>query len=134
MRSLLQRLGQRLLVDDRPARRVDEIGRRLHQRDALGIDEVARLGRQRAADRDDVGAAEHILELDQLDAELGRHRLVGEGIMGDELHVEGLGQPEQLGADIADADRAERAADEADAHMLGALGEAVRRRRASAGP
>ena len=32
---------------------------------------------------------------DELDAELGRDRLVGEGIVGDELHVEGLGQAEQ---------------------------------------
>ena len=33
--------------------------------------------------------------------------------MGDEAHVEGLGEAEQLGADIADADRAERPADQA---------------------
>ncbi len=33
----------------------------------------------------------------------------------------GLRQAEHLGADIADAERAERAADEADAHVLGAL-------------
>ena len=41
------------------------------------------------------------------------------GIVGDELHVEGLRQAEQLGADIADAERAERPADQADAHMVG---------------
>ena len=46
------------------------------------------------------------------------------GIVGDELHVEGLRQAEHLGADIADAERAERAADQADAHVVGALGEA----------
>ena len=55
-----------------------------------------------------------------------RHSRVGEGIMGDELHVERLQQPEQLGADIADADRAERAADQADAHMLAACAQSRR--------
>ena len=44
----------------------------------------------------------------------------------------GLAMRKSLGADIADAERAERAPDEADAHVLGALGEAVGRLRASA--
>ena len=46
--------------------------------------------------------------------------------MGDELHPERLQQAEQLGADIADADRAECAPDEADAHMLAPPGKACR--------
>ena len=35
-------------------------------------------------------------------------------------------QPKKLGADIADADRSERASDEADAHMFAAFGETGR--------
>src|SRR5687768_18088058 len=51
---------------------------------------------KRNADGKDVRAAEHILEADQLDAELARELLVGIGIVGDELHVEGLRQPKKL--------------------------------------
>ena len=40
--TLLQHLGQRLLIDDRPAGGVDEERRRLHQRQALGIHQVLR--------------------------------------------------------------------------------------------
>ena len=63
---------------------VDEIGRRLHQREPLGVDDVVGLRRQRAADRQHVGAAEDLLQPDQLDAELRRDGLVGEGVVGDE--------------------------------------------------
>ena len=52
------------------------------------------------------------------------HAWIGIGIVGDEAHVERLGHAEHLGADIADAERAERAADQADAHVVDALGEA----------
>ena len=114
MRALLQHLGQRLLIDDRPARRVDEVGGRLHQREPLGIHQMARLVGQRAIHRQHVGCAEHVFELDQLDPQLAATCLVGIRIMGDELHVERLGQAEQLGADIADAERAQGAADQAE--------------------
>ena len=46
--------------------------------------------------------------------------------MGDELHVEGPRQAEHLGADIADAERAQRLADQADAHVVAARGKAGR--------
>jgi hypothetical protein len=47
-------------------------------------------------------------------------------IIGDEGHVEGLGQAKQLGADIADAERAQGAADQAVTHELAAAVEAGR--------
>jgi hypothetical protein len=50
------------------------------------------------------------------------------GIMGDEVHIERLRQAEELGADIADAERSERAANEPDAHVLAAAREAGRAR------
>jgi hypothetical protein len=64
---LLQRLGQRL-VDDRPARGVDQIRRRLHQGELAAVDEVAGRRRERHADREDVGPAKDILEARELDA------------------------------------------------------------------
>ena len=51
MPALLQHLRQRLLIDDRSARGVDEKGGRLHQREPFGIDEMAGLRRQRAVHR-----------------------------------------------------------------------------------
>ena len=52
-----ERVGERRLVDDRAARRVDEERRRLHPRERRGIDQVARLRAERAVERDDVGGA-----------------------------------------------------------------------------
>ena len=46
-------------------------------------------------------------------------------------HVEGLDQPERLGADVADTERAEGPADEADAHVLAPRRKARRALRAS---
>jgi len=79
----------------------DQVGRRLHQRETLGIDEVVRLRRQRTADGDDVRLPEDVLETHEFDAELRRDVLVCEGVVGDEAHVEGFGHAERLRPDIA---------------------------------
>ena len=50
--------------------------------------------------------------------------LVGIGVVGDEVHVERLRQAEHFGADIADAERAERRPTSPTPMMVGALGEA----------
>ena len=70
--------------------------------------------RQRAVHRQHIGSAGR-----PRPARRARHQArgatAGDGvwIIGDEFHVEGLGQAEQLGADIADAERAQGATDEA---------------------
>ena len=53
--------------------------------------------------------------------ELGRDRGVLVGVVGDEAHAEGPGEPEHLGADVAHAELAQRLADQALAHVLRAL-------------
>ena len=53
----LQRGDQRRLVDDRAARGVDEIGRRLHQREFGGADQPARAVAEHDMDGDEVGLA-----------------------------------------------------------------------------
>ena len=58
-----QRLDERPLVDDRPARRVDEHRGRLHPGQPGRVEEMARLGRRRAVDADDVGAGEERVEI-----------------------------------------------------------------------
>ena len=60
--SALERIRQRLLVDQAAARRVDEDRRARHLRELRRGDHVARRGRQRAVQRDDVARAQHVLE------------------------------------------------------------------------
>ena len=79
--AFLPDLGQRLLIDDRAARRIDQIGGRLHQREAFGIDEMMGLGRERTTHADDVGAAKHLLQADELDAEFGGELMIRKGIV-----------------------------------------------------
>ena len=62
--AVAQRGRERRLVDDRPARGVDEVGVVAHARERVGVDQVARLGRERAVQRDDVRALEQLGELD----------------------------------------------------------------------
>ena len=51
------------------------------------------------------GAAKHIFEADELHSELGGELQVRIGVVRDQLHVEGLDQPEKLGPDVTEADR-----------------------------
>ena len=123
-RAVDQGAVQRPLVDHRPARGVDDVGRGLHQpQQALAHDVVRGLA-QRHADREEVGAAEQLLQPDQLDAELGRDLRVLVGVVGEEAHAERCREAEHLGADIAHAELAQRLADQALAHVVGPLGPA----------
>ena len=67
-----QRLDQRRLVDDRPARSVDQERRRLHPRQRDGVDEVVRVGVVGAVDRHDVARRQQVVELEPLCVEMGR--------------------------------------------------------------
>ena len=62
-----ERLEQRLLVDDRAARGVDEDRARLHQRELLPVHQVRGLRRQGHVERDHVGFAEERLLVHALD-------------------------------------------------------------------
>ena len=84
----LQRIMQRALVVNEAAGRGDEEGVRLHQREFPRTDHAAASGVERAADRDEVGALQEIVELDLLPAPR-RHLFRGQiGIIGDHLHVQ----------------------------------------------
>src|SRR5260370_645366 len=80
--------------------------------------------RERTTDADDVGAAKHVLQTDELDAELGGELVIRIGIVSDQFHIEWLDHSKQFGPDIADSDGPERTADEADAHMFSAARKA----------
>ena len=51
-------------------------------------------------------------------SEFSREPAIRVGIVGDQLHVERLDHPEKFGADIPDADRPQRTADETGAHVI----------------
>ncbi len=108
-RSLGERFDQRRLVDDRPARRVDEVRGRLHRAQRFGADEPACFARQRHVQRDDVGLGEQLRERGRMrDAELGRAFLGQASAPADHVHVERATDGGHELADVADADDAER--------------------------
>ena len=59
----IQRARQVRFVDDRAARRVDEIGGRLHLRENLGIEKTLRLRHQRRVDRNVIGDLQQLREI-----------------------------------------------------------------------
>ena len=67
-RARAQRPEQRVLVDDRPARGVDEHGGRLHQRELAGADQPARALGEPQVDAHDVRALEQLFLAHRLDA------------------------------------------------------------------
>ena len=60
--AVLQRPHERGLVHDGPARRVDQIRAALHPRERRLVDQMLRLRRQRAMQRDDVGGGQQAIE------------------------------------------------------------------------
>src|ERR1700751_1021832 len=87
--------GQRLLIDDRSSSGVDEIGRRFHQGEPVGVNEMAGFWGQRTAHADKGGTQKHVFQANEFDSKLGGELRVREGIVRDQLHVEGLDQAEE---------------------------------------
>ncbi|EAR50516.1 hypothetical protein OG2516_09735 [Oceanicola granulosus HTCC2516] len=114
--AVLERVRQRLLVDEAAARAVDDPHALLRLGEVLAAQDVLRLLRQRHVQGDEVGARQQRVEPDLLDTELGGALLRQERIVGDHLHP----QPHRAGADdaadVARADHAERLAGQLDAH------------------
>jgi len=106
----LQRLDERRLVDNQPARGVDEERGRLHQRELARADQPGRSWRQDEVDRDDVGATEKIVLGREGDA--GGRAGLGCQILapGEDLHAECPADGSDLASQPAEADHAERLA------------------------
>ena len=130
-------LAQRGVVDDHPARGVDEDRPRLHQGELVGA-EQARVARPAVdVQAHHVGLGQQLVErADPPGVAVGQP--VG-GVVEDHPQPDGLGDVGQLGADVAVADDAERAAADlvaalgrlvphAVVHPLGLLGEPARQR------
>ena len=103
----LDRIGQRGLVDEIAARRVDDADSLLGGSQPPGVDDPSRLLVRRHVQRHVVGAREHIVERHELDAEVGRHLLGDERVVRDDAHAEGGGAPCDLLADAAKPGEAE---------------------------
>ena len=114
----------RRLVDDRTARRVDQVGGGLHQAEFLGPDDAARSLRQDNVDGDEVRLAEQIVLADIADA--GCLAFLRRQVLapGDDLHAERLGDVGGSRAELAEAEDAKRHAVEigADGGLPGGAG------------
>src|SRR6266849_1755637 len=93
---LLQHADQSLLVDDRPARRVDQPGRWLHSLQFRGAYQAARTAAQHQMDRQDVGPLEQLVLKNQDCARgfgaLGRQVLAP----GNQIHSKSTPDPRDL--------------------------------------
>ena len=119
--ALLQRGEQRRLVDDAAAGGVDEDQRRLDGGELVGADDAHRLGGLRQVHRDDVGAAQQLVERDQADAHLRGAAGGDERVVGDDVHAERRQPLGHQGADPAEPDDAGGLLVQLDAGVLAAL-------------
>ena len=105
---------QRLGVDQRTARRVDEHHALFHLLHAGGVYHVARFGRQRAVEGDDVAGAE---QLDQRN--VGKRRIVGgERVVAEHPHSEPAADADEAAPDFAGPHNADRFAVQIKAHHV----------------
>ena len=107
-RSLLERGGERIEIDDLAAGGIHDDGGRLQLREGRSVDESAGLLRKRDVERDDVGRPQELVELDEPSSGRARRRLGREGVVGDHGHAESDRAARHLAADPAHADEAER--------------------------
>ena len=103
-----ERGAQGGLVDDLAAGGIDEDGVGFHHRDAVGADELLRVGLERDVQGDDVGAAEQGVEIGGiLDVEVAGFLQVERAGPSDDVKAEGVGAFDDLAADLAEAHDAE---------------------------
>lgn len=101
----LQRMHQRLLVDNRTARCIHEDRRRLHQRQLRRSDQMTRRGHQRNVQADEIGLAENALLRYELRAKLAfLLRLQPNLVVIQDAHIEAVAAPRHGAADAAHAE------------------------------
>ena len=116
------RLDERLLVDERAARRVDEPRAVAHPRDRIAVDEAAGLVGEGRVERHDVRGAEQLVErLDLLDAQVAEPVAPDERVVGDDVHRQPERAPRDLLSDPPEADHAERLPGQLDSAVARAL-------------
>ena len=114
-------LGQRLLVDDAAAGRVDDADARLGLGQQVAPEQPDGLGRLGRVDGDEVGLGHQLLDAHQAHPHGPGPLLGDEGVVADELHAEGVGALGHQGAGPSQAHHAEHLAVQLDALPLRAL-------------
>ena len=112
----LESVIKRDFVDKPAPRAIDDADAVLHLGDCFGRDDV--LGRidQRRVQRDEIGTAQQIVELDLFDAHILGALRREEGVIGNHLHPQADGTVGDDRADIAGPDDAQDLAGDFDAH------------------
>ncbi len=107
-RPASMRRHQRRLVDQAAAGGVDQDGAGLHQPEPAGVHQMAGLGRQWRVQRDEIGLAQQLVEIDQTVAEPGHGVGLGDRVGDQDLHVEAKTALGDGAADAAEPDHAHR--------------------------
>src|SRR5437016_2007150 len=115
---VLQRADQSLLVDDWPARRIDQPGRWLHSLQLRGPYQAARTAAQHQMDRHDVSPLEQLVLGNQNCARgfggLGRHVLAP----GNQIHSKSAPDPRDLCSNVPKSQNAQGLSTQIRAHCL----------------
>jgi hypothetical protein len=106
--ALLKRGEQRRLVDQRPARGIDDDRARLHARELRRADDPRRALGEHHVQRDRIRRREELVLADKLGTRVARGRLGQVLAPGNDAHVHGLGDTGHAPADPAEAENAER--------------------------
>ncbi len=113
---------QRLLVDQLPARGVDQVRARLHLSERFRVDAASGLVRERQVERQEVGGGQDLVRrLGPRDPELPVPILGDERVVGDHVHPETDGAACDLLADPPEPQNAEGLALQLDPAVRGAL-------------
>ena len=124
-----KRLEQRVLVEQRATRRVDDSHAGTHRGERVGPDRAPRLGGQREVQGDEVrGGIRGLRRLDGFHAKLTEAIVRDVRVVGDDPHPEPKRAPRDLLADSAEAEHAERLVGELDAAVRAPLPAALLQR------
>src|SRR3989441_2376415 len=103
----VQGAHQRVGIDDRPARAVDQDRRPLHSSESGLADHLSRLRGERRMQGHEIGFAQQRVEIDGFSRNL-ELSFLHEGIAVEHSEAEGRGPRRDLARDVAEADQAER--------------------------
>ena len=123
--AALDRLRERRFVHDTAARAVDDPHAVFHQGELRGGDQAARLIAERGVNGDEVAAAEQVVQGDRLHAHAARHLFRHEGVVGDQFDAEAFQPFRDRAADPAQAQHADRLAEDLRPDELLAIPSAV---------
>ncbi len=117
-----QCVEQSRLVDELPARGVDDAGTLAELAEGLGVDRRARLGGEREVQGQEIGGGEHLVScLETLHPELAEPLARDERIVRDDAHLEPQRAARDLLADAPETQNAERLAGELEPPIARAL-------------